>query len=92
MRDEYSIVESPWQFVCNWYEVNEIQRCIGERLKTTKDIPTNVYSPEFAEWLTEQCRLAMLKGADLAVEEMQKRPCVHEVAKKWSEETTADFE
>ncbi|EKK02693.1 hypothetical protein RBSH_01989 [Rhodopirellula baltica SH28] len=33
-------------------------------------VPTDVTSREFAEWLTDQYRLAMRKGAELATSEL----------------------
>jgi hypothetical protein len=39
--------------------------------KKTPAIPSDVRSREFAEWLAGQYRLAMAKGAELAVAEMR---------------------
>ncbi len=62
------ITKNPWLFACQWYSVDEIHNGIT----TAKDlvIPTDVKSREFAEFLAEQYRLAMRKGAELAISEM----------------------
>lgn len=70
-----SIVESPWEFACQWYGADEIHKSITRSplLRSIGDmppVPEDVYSPEFAEFLTEQYRLAMRKGAELAIAEM----------------------
>ncbi|WP_037199292.1 hypothetical protein [Rhodopirellula baltica] len=70
-----SIVRRPWDFACQWYGVDEIHRAINreQRLKQIGDVPavpTDVTSREFAEWLTDQYRLAMRKGAELATSEL----------------------
>ena len=72
----HSIVRRPWDFACQWYGVDEIYQAINreERLKHPGDVPrvpTDVKSREFAEWLAEQYRLAMRKGAELATSEQQ---------------------
>lgn len=70
-----SIVRRPWEFACQWYDVDDIHRCITQKLTPAFggeiDIPNNVASREFAEWLADQYRLAMRKGAELAVQEMK---------------------
>lgn len=63
-----SICKNPWLFACQWYKVDEIHHGIT----TAKElvIPTDVNSREFAVWLTDEYRLAMRKGAELAISEM----------------------
>lgn len=86
-----SIVRSPWEFACNWYGVDEIHRSItrSRLLRSIGDlppVPTDVYSREFAEWLADQYRLAMRKGAELAIREMQESMTDHyqcAVCKRW---------
>lgn len=72
-----SIVHRPWDFACQWYDVDDIHRCITSKLDPafggTVDIPKDVTSREFAEWLAGEYRLAMRKGAELATREMQDR-------------------
>lgn len=73
-----SIVHRPWEFACKWYGVDEIHNSItrSRLLRSIGDlppVPTDVYSREFAEWLADQYRLAMRKGAELATREMQDR-------------------
>lgn len=61
---------SPWDFACGWYQPDEIYRAIN-RLREpltgdrSKQIPEDVTSREFAEWLTHQYRLAMNKGIEI---------------------------
>ena len=70
-----SIVRRPWEFACQWYDVDDIHRCITQKLQPAFggniDIPSDVASREFAEWLADQYRLAMRKGAELATNEMR---------------------
>jgi hypothetical protein len=71
-----SIVQRPWEFACEWYGVDEIHYAIKRenRLKQVGDlppVPKDVESREFAEWLTNQYRLAMRKGAEMATREIQ---------------------
>ncbi len=72
-----SIVHSPWDFACQWYAVDDIHRCITSKVNPafggTVDIPKDITSREFAEWLAGEYRLAMRKGAELAIREMQDR-------------------
>ncbi len=68
------ITEQSMQFACNWYKPECIYHAINnprpgsfaERLQ----IPSDHHSMEFAQWLAEQYQLAMVKGAELAKEEM----------------------
>lgn len=74
-----TIVENPWEFACKWYDVDGIHRSItrAERQRQLGDlppVPTDVYSREFAEWLADQYRLAMRKGAELATAELRSAP------------------
>lgn len=55
--------KSPWEFVSGWYTVDDIKRA-----RPTTTIPPDVYSDAFAEWLTEQYRLAMSKGIQIGRE------------------------
>lgn len=73
-----SIIDQTWKFACEWYGVEEIHRSITRSnlcrsLGDMQPIPTDVYSREFAEWLADQYRLAMRKGVELAVSEMEKK-------------------
>ena len=61
-------LSNPWKFVEDWYKEKEIFHNIqrqrnGETLLI--QLPTDVYSLEFAQWLTHQYRLAMAKGIEL---------------------------
>lgn len=71
----HSIVRRPWEFACQWYDVDDIHLCITSKLNPafggTVDIPKDTTSREFAEWLAGEYRLAMRKGAELAVSEMK---------------------
>jgi hypothetical protein len=73
-----SIIHHPWEFVCGWYNADDIHQALtrNESDRMPGDlpaVPADVYSREFAEWLTDQYRLAMRKGAELATREMQVR-------------------
>jgi hypothetical protein len=69
-----SITKNPWLFACQWYKVDDVHSSItraglstfGEPIPVQKDVS----SREFAEFLTDQYRLAMRKGAELAISEM----------------------
>lgn len=83
-----SIVRRPWEFACQWYDVESIHHGINHDKSI---VPADVYSREFAEFLAEQYRLAMRKGVELAVAEMRSMPCVTDLVKQHNENTTADF-
>ena len=72
-----SIVDKPYEFACQWYDVDDIHRCITSKLNPvfggTVDIPKDTTSREFAEWLAGEYRLAMRKGAELAIAELRDR-------------------
>lgn len=75
---ENSIVDNPWDFSSKWYTVDEIHNSITRdkallQVGSLPPVPEDVYSREFAEWLADQYRLAMRKGAELATREMQDR-------------------
>ena len=57
-----SITNNPWLFACEWYKIEHVHKKIN--------IPVDVKSREFAEWLTNEYWLAMQKGAELAISEM----------------------
>ena len=58
-----SDLKTAWEFVREWYSDVEIQSAITHG---DGDIPNETDTPEFAEWLTNQYRLAMAKGIDIA--------------------------
>lgn len=93
-----SIIESPWNFACAWYQVEAIRHGIQHYREKSKLgepllVPEDIYSPEFAEWLTEQYRLAMRKGAELAIAEMKDKPCIHEIVRQFNSDDnlTSDY-
>jgi hypothetical protein len=60
--------KTPWQFACEWYTVNEIAHsiaCSRKGLAGHNRVPPDIYSVAFAEFLTEQYRLAMRKGIEI---------------------------
>ena len=63
-------LRSGWDIACEWYQVEPIHRALtqaGERgFGLTAAVPRDVTSREFAEWITDQYRLAMVKGIQLA--------------------------
>lgn len=67
------ITDNTWTFVCDWYKVEEIRRCINRKIESGEAVVPDPKSIEFAEWLTEQYRLAMARGATLAIEEMREK-------------------
>lgn len=62
------ITENAYQFAKQWYDYDEIHRCI---LSKQVEIPKDISSREFAEYITDISRLAMMKGAQLAIDEMK---------------------
>lgn len=60
--------KTPSQIASEWYTVDEVHRCLlavaPERVMS-EAVPIDVTSREFAEWLTNQYRLAMAKGIQL---------------------------
>jgi hypothetical protein len=54
-------MQSPWEFACEWYTVEKTRACLEDR-QPDGDLPTDVHSDEFAEWLTNQMRLSMARG------------------------------
>jgi hypothetical protein len=62
--------KSAWDFACGWYTVDEIHRSIQNRHKSgfvKTEIPADIESRDFADWLTEQYRLAMTKGIEIGI-------------------------
>jgi len=65
-----------WKTACDWYKPNQIYASLtktkasqlGWPRQYNIDIPANVRSHAFAEWLTEQYRLAMAKGIQIGQE------------------------
>ncbi len=69
-----SIVQHPYQFACEWNKPEDIHRSIlstQNSLGLKQSPPSDVFSREFAEFLADQYRLAMTKGAELAIAEMR---------------------
>lgn len=63
-------MKTPWEFASEWYQPDEIHRSINQLRNPltgdrSKQIPEDVTSREFAEWLTNQYRLAMCKGIQI---------------------------
>lgn len=56
--------KTAWEFACDWYTSDQIASSIRNNLRLVV-MPGNVESPGFAEWLTEQYRLAMAKGIEI---------------------------
>jgi hypothetical protein len=73
---EPSIVDSPYRFACKWYTPEQFHHSICNAVRNNRTdilppMPVDVTSVGFALWLTEQCQLAMTKGAELAIAEMR---------------------
>lgn len=62
--------QTPWEIAESWYSEAEIAEAIQRQRKlfvdTAYKVPTDVYSEEFARWLTNEYRCAMAKGVQLA--------------------------
>ena len=68
--------KSPWDFCCSWFSVGEIMDSIRRHSRGLRGAPEerpmpndDVRSHEFAVWLTEGYRLAMIKGIEMAQRE-----------------------
>lgn len=74
-RSEVEMIDgkNTWEFVTDWYKVDAVFRYLNEQ---GCPVPTDIRSREFAEWLTEQYRLAMARGIDLG-QESKGPPCKH---------------
>lgn len=53
--------KTPWEFACDWYTVEKTRTYLQQR-QPDGDVPDDVHSDEFAEWLTKQMRLSMARG------------------------------
>ena len=53
--------QSPWEIARDCYTVEKTRAYLQER-QPDGDVPTDVHSDEFAEWLTGQMRLSMARG------------------------------
>lgn len=63
--------KTPWEFACEWYTPDEIAQSIRYRHHSDSSslkIPTDIDSQAFAEWLSEQYRLAMAKGIQIGID------------------------
>ena len=63
--------KNAWEIAEDWYRESDIAHSIQYSRSIAYDgekIPVDVYSPEFAKWLTNQYRLAMAKGIQLGRE------------------------
>ena len=54
-------LKTPWEFACDWYTVEKTWAYLQDR-QPDGDVPSDVRSIEFAEWLTHQMRLSMARG------------------------------
>lgn len=66
-QEKNEVLHDTVHFVYSWYPSEEIFRCLKQDLEAAHGrMPRDISSIEFAEWLADQYRLAMLKGIDLA--------------------------
>jgi hypothetical protein len=56
--------KTPYEIANEWYDVDSIWAGIKDGIDAA-EIPYKIGSREFAEWLTEQYRLAMMKGIQI---------------------------
>ena len=54
-------MQSPWELARDLYTVEKTREYLQQR-QPDGDVPEDVHSEEFAEWLTHQMRLAMARG------------------------------
>lgn len=59
--------KTPQDFAQAWYQPDAIHAAT----QYNDEIPTDVHSREFAEWLANQCIMAMVKGMDIAEAALQ---------------------
>ena len=63
-------LQNPWKFACGWYSQDDVFRGIqnsgDNRFGALQPIPRDIYSRDFAVWMTDQYRLAMTKGIEIA--------------------------
>lgn len=55
---------SPWEFACKWYRVEDIASMIRAG-QVAKPAPSMDSPDEFAEWISNEYRLAMTKGIEI---------------------------
>ena len=77
-----SLAFNPWQFACDWYDVDGIHACLqrmpNQRLAGDErygQIPEDHTSREFAEWLAHEYRLAMTKGIQIGQSDSYRKWC-----------------
>lgn len=68
-----SIVDNPAEFARRWYKVDEIYYGLLTGGELVAPVPDDTRSIEFARWLAGEYQLAMVKGAQLAVDEVRAR-------------------
>ena len=67
--------KTPLEFARDWYNPEQINKSINRqrglaRRDVINPIPTDVFSEEFSIWLAGEYRLAMMKGMQLAENEL----------------------
>lgn len=69
--------QTNWEFCLAWYKAQDIHNAINSpntgELSQMNEIPTDVKSMEFADWLCNQYRLAMNKGMEIMEREIKRR-------------------
>ena len=75
MTNERLNGKTAWEFACDWYTPDQIAYSIKNRHRMPSDtaIPDDIDSAGFAQWLTEQYRLAMTKGIQIAQQDSTAR-------------------
>ena len=62
----------PKQSAQEWYSIDEVFKWLNQKASrldeetSARRVPTDVYSVDFAEWFTNEIRLAMAKGIQRA--------------------------
>ena len=71
----HDIVRRPWEYACSWYKTDDIHRSLTQKSSfgepSHESIPKDTSSREFAEWLANEYRHAMRKGAEIATNEFK---------------------
>jgi len=57
---------TPFEFATDWYKEEEIYSQLKKaNMISGEKVPEDIYSREFAKWLTHEYRLAMAKGIQI---------------------------
>lgn len=66
-------MKSGWERAVEWYKESEIVASVAHDLIGRRRVPADVRGREFGEWLTNEYRLAMAKGFQMATDDQNDR-------------------